>query len=228
MYITYRSIDYNNFKWHWLVTVLFMATADLRWKVCAFGIHWWAPKEPIPVTRMYILAPQPQQPWPWLWSLDFRQLVGLKLLVECWFPTKLKTVGQVLLLWVNLVSALPPLEITFFESLDLPRSMSATRRVGFLPLLRAAVVSFLALFFRAWWNALELPLVFPGRFFFHQKTQIFILAFAKQPAEKAGWMFQWMTQLSRVGSTLLDAWSVTNSQRWGCNQSVKSCSMNQE
>ena len=178
-----------------------MATADLRWKVCAFGIHWWAPKEPIPVTRMYILAPQPQQPWPWLWSLDFRQLVGLKLLVECWFPTKLKNSrsGFIAVGKSRFGSSFTGNHM--FESLDLPRSMSATRRGGFLPLLGAAVVSFLALFFRVWWSPWSCLWFFRG-VFFSQKTQIFI----QRPLQRKGLKppvgcSSGMTQLSPVGST---------------------------
>lgn len=207
-----------------------MATADLRWKVCAFGIHWWAPKEPIPVTRMYILAPQPQQPWPWLWSLDFRQLVGLKLLVECWFPTKLKNSrNQVLLLWVNLVSALPPLKESFLNHWICPRSMSATRRVGFLPLLGAAVVSFLALFFRAWWSPWSCRVVFPGRFFFHQKRRFSSKGLLQRKGRKSRLDVPVddsieSGRIDPVGRLVC----VTNSQRWGWNQSVKSCAMNQE
>lgn len=170
-----------------------MATADLRWKVCAFGIHWWAPKEPIPVTRMYILAPQPQQPWPWLWSLDFRQLVGLKLLVDCWFPTKLKNSRSGFIAVGKSRFGSSSTQGIIFESLDLPKEHVCHEEWAschFLELLLFPFSRCFSVFDGSPWSC---RVVFPGRVFFHH-TQIFIQRpFAQQRPKKpvgcsSGWL----------------------------------------
>ena len=114
-----------------------------------------------------------------------------------------------------------------FESLDLPKEHVCHKKRGLLATSWSCGCFLSRVVFPCLMVALELPLVFPGRFFFHH-TQIFILAFAKQPA------------LSRLDVPVDDSIEsgridpvgrlvcVTNSQRWGWNQSVKSCSMDQE
>ena len=207
-----------------------MATADLRWKVCAFGIHWWAPKEPIPVTRMYILAPQPQQPWPWLWSLDFRQLVGLKLLVECWFPTKLKNSRSGFIAVGKSRFGSSSTQGIIFESLDLPKEHVCHKKSGLLATSWSCCCFLSRVVFPCLMGRLgSLPLVFPGRFFFHQKRRFSSKGLLQRKGRKSRLDVPVddsieSGRIDPVGRLVC----VTNSQRWGWNQSVKSCSMNQE
>ena len=114
-----------------------------------------------------------------------------------------------------------------FESLDLPKEHVCHKK-SILATSWSCYCFLSRVVFPCLMVALELPLVFPGRFFFHH-TQIFI----QRPLHSKGRKSRLDVPVDdSIESGRIDPVGrlvcVTNSQRWGWNQSVKSCSMNQE